>query len=199
MAPPSIRAIPRYYTHEIFFVDFFGDELIVTVTSTPSVIKRWIRDVVFIHRRSSSYHPLVVGVGVQWTHAGHYSPRPKNYWPPRQIHSSYAFLRNSESTFVGVWNHHDAKILKRCRHQLEIGQLLDVKRYVIDSECKSLRGRSFEKIVETCMGYQGVRLDRQISKSDWSVDNLCLGQILQASLDAFVCFKLGVSARLWEV
>ncbi|ESQ47347.1 hypothetical protein EUTSA_v10028324mg [Eutrema salsugineum] len=85
-----------------------------------------------------------------------------------------SFLTDAETTFVGVWNSQDARKLDRSRHHLEIGELLDVRKYVQDSEGNSLRGRSFEEIVETCMGYQGVRLDREISKSDWSVDTLAL-------------------------
>ncbi|KAG2246082.1 hypothetical protein Bca52824_085710 [Brassica carinata] len=68
--------------------------------------------------------------------------------------------------------------------------------YVVDSQGRSLRGRSFEEIVEKCMGFRGVKLDRGISRSDWSVEYLSNDQILQVSVDAYVCFKLGVSARL---
>ena len=69
----------------------------------------------------------------------------------------------------------------------------------MDSQGRSLRGRSFEEIVEKCMGFRGVKLDRGISRSDWSVEYLSNDQILQVSVDAYVCFKLGVSARLWQV
>lgn len=60
---------------------------------------------------------------------------------------------------------------------------------------------SFEAIVQECRGYhyQGVRLDPEIGRSDWSVYNLCDEQILQASLDAYVCAELGVWVRLWEL
>ncbi|XP_019093215.1 PREDICTED: AP-3 complex subunit delta-like [Camelina sativa] len=51
-----------------YFVDFFGEEFTVAVTSDSSVIGH---DVLF-HNRFSS-HPLVVGVGVQWTPPGYYS------------------------------------------------------------------------------------------------------------------------------
>ncbi|ESQ48787.1 hypothetical protein EUTSA_v10022181mg, partial [Eutrema salsugineum] len=77
--------------------------------------------------------------------------------------------------------------------------LLDIRNYVQDSQGWSMRGCSFEEIVQECMGYQGVRLDPEISMSDWSVYDLCLDQILQASLDVYVCSELGVWARLWEV
>lgn len=237
MAAPTIRNVASYYTHQEYSVDFFGDEFIVTVTSDSSVISRWISQVLLNNRFSS--HPLVVGVGVQWTPFSYYSdPPPNSYYadpssgyyahpPPRRHYSnnpadilqlcvgngcliiqlSYcdqvpnslrSFLTDPETTFVGVRNSQDARKLARSSHQLEIGELLDI-RYVNDSWGRSMRGCSFEEIVEECMGYQGVRLDPEISMSDWSVYDLDLDQILQASLDAYVCSQLGVWARLWEV
>ncbi|CAN6926314.1 unnamed protein product [Brassica oleracea] len=78
---PTIKTIGEYKTHQDYFVDFFGDNLSVTQTETPSVIRRWIRYVVYRHRRSRSRHPLVVGVGVQWTPRWYFSA-PKGYYRP---------------------------------------------------------------------------------------------------------------------
>ncbi|KAG7584576.1 Ribonuclease H-like superfamily [Arabidopsis suecica] len=213
---PSISTIRNYYTHQEYSVDFFGEELIVTVTRTPSVIRKWINNVHFFNRFTS--HPLVVGLGVYWTLPGHYAdPPPESYNRPADTlqlcvgtrciiiqlshcdHVPYA-LHNflASYTHVGVWNSQDAIKLERCRHQLKIGKLLDIRRFVEGSR-GSLRGCSFEEIVEECMGYRGVRLDPEVSRSDWSVYDLCEDQILQASIDVYVCFKLGVRARLWEV
>ncbi|KAL1204777.1 hypothetical protein V5N11_017386 [Cardamine amara subsp. amara] len=227
---PTIRTIGTYATQQKYCVDFFGDELIVTVTPDPSVIGQWIHDVVFYSRSSS--HPLVVGVGVQWTPAGRYSdpssgspysgssPGGNYYDPPadtlqlcvgnrciiiqlshcnRVPNILHDFLADRDYTFVGVWNSQDARKLERSRHQLEIGELLDLRKFVTDSRgYRSLRRCSFEKIVEECMGYRGVRLDKKISRSDWSVYELCYDQIRQASIDAYVCFKLAVIDHLWE-
>ncbi|XP_010468138.1 PREDICTED: uncharacterized protein LOC104748153 [Camelina sativa] len=241
MAAPTIRTVASYRTHTEHTVDFFGEEFIVTVTPDPSVINRWIRDVLFNNRFSS--HPLVVGVGVQWTPLTYYSDSPPPddsyatdlppgcyYADPPPSGRSYSdspadilqlcvgnkcliiqlgyceqvpnslrsFLTDPETTFVGVWNSQDARKLAICCHQLEIGNLLDVRRYVNDSWGRSMRGCSFEEIVEEVMGYQGVRLDPDISMSDWTAYDLDNDQILQASLDAYVCHQLGVWARLWE-
>ncbi|KAL1204776.1 hypothetical protein V5N11_017385 [Cardamine amara subsp. amara] len=272
MAAPTIRTVASYSTHQEYSVDFFGDELIVTVTPDPSVISRWIRNVFSCNRRPYSSRPLVVGVGVQWTPFPYYpdpppvddyfadphpppgdyyahsppdsyyanpppgsyyvDPSPGDYYadppPPGSYYSDHpadtlqlcvdnrcliiqlsncdyvpdelrSFLADPGTTFVGVWNNKDAEKLAESSHQLEIGELLDIRHYVRDSEGRSLRGCSFEVIVEECMGYQGVRLDPDISMSDWSVYYLHHDQILQASLDAYVCFQLGVWVRLWEV
>ncbi|KAH0943840.1 LOW QUALITY PROTEIN: hypothetical protein HID58_003477 [Brassica napus] len=156
---PTIKFMGEGKSHQVYFINFFGQNL--DATYTPSVIRRWIRDVVYRHRRSRCSHPLVVGVGVQWT--------------PQ-----------------------DVRKLEITRHRLEIGELLDVRKYLADQQGRSLRGRSFEGIVEECMGLEGVRLDRKISKSDWSVDYLSKEQLVQVSVDAYVSFKLGVDARLWQ-
>lgn len=213
---PSIRTIANYYTHQEYSIDFFGDELIVTVTWTPSVIRQWIHNVHFFNRFTS--HPLVVGVGVYWTLPGHYVDPPLGYDPPADTlqlcvgtrciiiqlshcdHVPYA-LHNFLAcyTHVGVWNSQDKKKLEQCGHQLKIGKLLDIRRFVGGTRGRSLRGCSFEVIVEECMGYRGVRLDPAVSMSDWSVYELCDDQILQASIKVYVCYKLGVRCGLWEV
>ncbi|CAA7016227.1 unnamed protein product [Microthlaspi erraticum] len=259
---PTIRTVACYTTHQEHSVDFFGNELLVTVTPTASVISRWIRNVHPYNRGQYSSHPLVVGVGVQWTPFGFHSspPRETNYYgdpspgsyngdaPWNSCYSSplpannYAdpsprgeyvdpeadtvqlcvgqrcliiqlshcnrvpdelrgFLSDPETIFVGVRNFQDAGKLARSRHQLEIGKLWDIRNFVQDSQGGNMRRCSFEAIVQECMGYhyQGVRLDPEISTSDWSVYNLCDEQILQASLDAYVCAELGVWIRLWEL
>ncbi|KFK38599.1 hypothetical protein AALP_AA3G134600 [Arabis alpina] len=225
---PRIRTTASYSTHQEYTVDFFGENLIVTVTSNSSVINRWIRDVHFYN------HPLVVGVGVQWTPAFYYyddSPPESNYYSDSPTESDYhfsppvdtlqlcvgnrciiiqlshcdsvpdilhGFVEDQETTFVGVWNSQDARKLEESKHQLWISDLLDLRKFVVDSQGRSLRGCSFEEIVEVCLGRRGVSLDPEISMSDWRF-NLSHDQILQASIDAFVCCKLGVRNRLWEV
>ncbi|ESQ52237.1 hypothetical protein EUTSA_v10017696mg [Eutrema salsugineum] len=185
---------------------FFGRVLVITVTSQASVINQWIRTVRYFKRR----HPLVVGVGVQWTPV-RFEPDPL----PDVLHLCVgnrcliiqlnhckrlpdvlrSFLADREITFVGVWNSQDKGKLARCSHRLEIWRLLDVRLYL----AASLKNCSFEKIVEECFGYEGVRLDKEISTSDWGVCVLSNDQILQAAKDSFFCFKLGVKQCLWQV
>lgn len=250
---PRIRTTASYSTHKEYSVDFFGEELIVTVTLDSSVISRWIRDVPSYISSPFYAQPLVVGVGVQWTPAGYYSESPpesyhsdsppennyyadsppeSNYYDDSPPESNYnfsppvdtlqlcvgnrciiiqlshcdrvpdvlhSFVEDQETTFVGVWNSQDARKLEESKHQLWISDLLDLRKYVVDSQGRSLRGCSFEEIVEVCLGRRGVRLDPEISMSDWRPINLCHDQILQASIDAYVCYKLAVRNRLWEV
>ncbi|VVA97378.1 unnamed protein product [Arabis nemorensis] len=244
---PTIRTAASYSTHKEYTVEFFGEELIVTLTNDSSVISQWIDDVLYYNSRRFSSHPLVVGVGVQWTPPGYFSDSPPAYNdyadsspesdyyaesppPPERCHNSrppvdtlqlcvgnrciiiqlshcycvpvvlHSFVGDRETTFVGVYNGQDARRLHESEHQLVIWNLLNLRKYVVDSQGRHVRGRcSFEEIVEVCLGRRGVRLDRTVSMSDWSAFNLCDDQILQASVEAFVCCKLGVLNHLWEV
>ncbi|ESQ48785.1 hypothetical protein EUTSA_v10021493mg [Eutrema salsugineum] len=216
---PRLTTVTRYNTHDEYSVDFFGSDLFVTVTATPSVIRRWIRTAVFLHRRSHYNQPLVVGVGVQWTPAGYYSGRYYAESPAETLQLCLGkrciiiqlshcervprilrrFLVDPKITLVGVWNGQDARKLEQSSHGLGIGELVDIRQYVVDSEGFSLSRCSFEVVVEVCMGYRGVRLDPAISMTDWGVCDLSHGQILQASIKAYVCCMLGVWESLGEV
>ncbi|KAG7624950.1 Ribonuclease H-like superfamily [Arabidopsis thaliana x Arabidopsis arenosa] len=236
---PTIRTIGSYATQQRYSVDFFGEELFVTVTPDPSVIGQWIHDV-FFHNRLSS-HPLVVGVGVQWTPSGYHPASPPVSYRSDSSPDSYRsdsppvfyssdppadtlqlcvgnrciiiqlrycervpqvlrnFLADRDNTFVGIWNSQDAGKLERSRHQLEIAELMDLREFVSDSSGRrSMYNYSLEKIVEENLGYPGVRLDREVSMSDWRVYNLSYDQILQASIDVYACCSLAILDHLWE-
>lgn len=208
MAPRIIRRIiTKHLTQPECYIDFFGKILNVTVTEYASVIRPWISTVRFFNRRSS--HSLVVGVGVQWTPDGTSDPLPDvlhlcvgNRCLIIQLNLCNRipnvlrrFFADRRITFVGIWNSQNKGKLERCRHGLEIWRLLDVRQYLD----RSLWNCSFEKIVKECLGHEGVRLDQNISTSDWGIRFLSNHQILQASQDSYVCFKLGVMERLWEV
>ncbi|XP_010550690.1 PREDICTED: uncharacterized protein LOC104821485 [Tarenaya hassleriana] len=209
----TIRTLAKFDNHRLYAVDFFENHVIVTVTDTPSVIRRWIQSICYHHRHRERFGRLIVGLGVQWIpdEFGTYNPAETlqlcvgsrcliiqltycDYLP--QI--LRRFLRDFGITFVGIWNIQDKKKLLESKHQLEIGGLLDIRLYVENSHGWSLRDSSFETIVKECLGYEGVDLKPSISKSDWDRYILRHDQILQATVDAFVCFKLGVEERLWK-
>ncbi|XP_010448376.1 PREDICTED: uncharacterized protein LOC104745462 [Camelina sativa] len=225
MAPMIRRTIRNYATQEKYSVDFFGEELIVTVTKDRSVIGQWIHEVLSKNRFSSS-HPLIVGLGVQWTPACYHrsgfrkpvryrlGSRPPVFYPPADtlqlcvgnrciiIQLSHyhrvplvlrRFLKDTDLRFYGVWNSQDAKRLWASKHKLKTAELLDLKKLVVDSSGrKSLKCSKFEEIVEEGLGYAGVGEYRRESMSDWSVWKLSDDQIIQAAVDAYCAFKLGV-------
>ncbi|KAG7573368.1 Ribonuclease H-like superfamily [Arabidopsis suecica] len=203
------RRTRKHHFNEEHHVDFFGERLIVTVTHTPSVIRRWIHSIRFFNRLRSS-HPLVVGLGVQWT------PGRSGSDPPADIlqlcvgircliiqlsHCKYvpdilrSFLEDRTITFVGFWNNQDEHKLERSHHRLEIWRLVDIRDYLPTWLWKC----SFERIVEECLGHQGVRKDEEIRRSNWGARSLSDDQIVQASHDVFVCCKLGVKERVWKM
>ncbi|CAH8264886.1 unnamed protein product [Arabidopsis lyrata] len=122
-----------------------------------------------------------------------------------------SFLEDETITFVGVWNSQDKDNLERFRHQLEIWRLLDIRHYLAtwlrNSSFEQGRGgftclpsgpALFEKIVEECLGHEGVRKDKEICRSNWGARSLSHDQIVQASHDVYVFCKLGVKERLWK-
>ncbi|EOA27874.1 hypothetical protein CARUB_v10024043mg [Capsella rubella] len=200
------RRIQKHRINEEYDVDFFRQRLIVTVTHTTSVIRRWIQSIRFFSRLRLK-HPLVVGLGVQWTPGGS-DPPPDTLqlcvgircliiqlsYCKRMPSVLRSFLEDETVTFVGVWNSQDKYKLERFHHQLDIWRLLDIRDFLYTLPLNS----SFEKIVEKCLGHKGVRKDKEISMSDWGVRNLSHDQIVLASHDVYVCCKLGVRERLWQ-
>ncbi|PIA61006.1 hypothetical protein AQUCO_00300495v1 [Aquilegia coerulea] len=59
---------------EMYSIDFYGANLIVTVTSSPAVVRNWIQSTWWIYR--SYRHRFVVGLGVQWNP---YSDEPADH------------------------------------------------------------------------------------------------------------------------
>ncbi|CAH8264487.1 unnamed protein product [Arabidopsis lyrata] len=101
-----------------------------------------------------------------------------------------SFLEDRTITVVGVWNNQE-----RFHQRLEIWRLVDIRDYLPTWLWKC----SFEMIVEECLGYQGVRKDKEICRSNWGARNLSDDQIVQASHDVYVCCKLGVKERVWKM
>ncbi|KAG7568620.1 3'-5' exonuclease domain [Arabidopsis thaliana x Arabidopsis arenosa] len=199
------RRIQKHHFNEEHHVDFFGERLIVTVTHTPSVIRRWIYSIRFFSRRSS--HPLVVGLGVQWTPGGSYPPPDTLQLGvgircliiqlshcKRMPNVLRSFLEDETITFVGVWNSQDKDKLERSHHQLDIWRLVDIRNYLP----RWLWKCTFERIVEECLEHQGVKKDKEICRSNWGARSLSDDQIVQA-YDVFVCCKLGVKERVWKM
>ncbi|CAN0899980.1 Exonuclease 3'-5' domain-containing protein 2 [Linum grandiflorum] len=189
-----------------FTVRFSGDRTIrTTVTSTASVVRKWIWKSLQIHRYLR--HKLVVGLGVQWrapydTSASTlqlcigsrcliYQLRHAGYIP----RSLERFLAHPDFTFVGVQNHRDAQMLQE--HDLEVDTLLDLCR--IAAESRGLRGNlSMEDLAERVLGYSGISKSFYVGMSNWNAELLSDEQVQYASVDAAVSFLLGVELEAWR-
>ncbi|XXG79058.1 hypothetical protein AAC387_Pa09g0210 [Persea americana] len=64
----NITIQKNYYqsTHRSFKVTFFGTPIHTTLTSTSSVVRKWIHRTRYFHSRHLRRNHLIVGLGVQW-------------------------------------------------------------------------------------------------------------------------------------
>ncbi|KAF5738777.1 hypothetical protein HS088_TW13G01678 [Tripterygium wilfordii] len=213
MATISIVEYTPFSDHREFTVLFFGTPVKVTVTKTSSVVRSWLHTVFYRYRRFYHRSRLVVGLGVQWTpFSGPNSPADTLQLcvgqrclifhlcnadtVPRKLRR---FLLDPQITFVGFWNSMDARKLRDSWHDLQVHSLLDLRKHVKTDFGESLAGASVEKIVKEFLGFDGVRLDREISMSYWNAYELTHKQVLQACVDAHVAFLIGKNIRAWEI
>ncbi|KAH7842396.1 hypothetical protein Vadar_004885 [Vaccinium darrowii] len=110
------------------------------------------------------------------------------------------YVGNPNHTFVGMWNHKDAKKLLYCsKHELEMGcDLLDLRQHVVSDNGQSLLSASRETIVRECLGVD-VDFAMWVGRSDWDDYDLHDDQILYASVDAYCSFLIGKDLRAWEL
>ncbi|XP_057470537.1 uncharacterized protein LOC130759434 [Actinidia eriantha] len=200
--------------HRMFTVDFNGTPVATNVTSSPKIVRKWLRTT--LHFRRQHRHRLVVGLGVQWRptfRSGEDSQAAtlqlcvgRRCLIFQLIHSDTVpnflrrFLVNPNHTFIGMWNHSDAKSLMNSKHELYmLREPLDLRLYAVSkSTGRSLTQESRETIVKECLG-EDVGFDRWISRSEWDDEELSLNQILQACVEAYSSFEIGKDLRAWEL
>ncbi|XP_057430781.1 uncharacterized protein LOC130723687 [Lotus japonicus] len=205
----------RYRTNDdIFTVKLHGTKITVTVTSTASVVKKWLKSTLHIHRYHHRHSALVVGLGVQWT---------SNAQPPQPadtlqlcigrrcliIHLTHAqrvprllrhFLLDRRVTFVGFWNHSDRSKLEDYWPNLQMWRKPDdLRKWVAmvydDPELKKVPVR---RIVRTCLGFE-VEQSNEVSDSDWDGEYLSDDQVVFACVDAYCAFQIGKNIKVWSL
>ncbi|WCJ20940.1 Polynucleotidyl transferase ribonuclease H-like superfamily protein [Euphorbia peplus] len=209
--PMFISDVAHFKDQSIYTAHFFGTRISVTVTDSASVVNDWLTTTISLRRHF--LRRLIVGLGVQW------NPRYSGYIPahtlqlcigtrclifqlslanqtPSELRS---FLLDTDYTFVGLWNGGDNRRLMASGHDLEVHRLLDMRNYVENDRGESLARVSVEEIVEEVLGFEGVRLDYDISMSAWDDDYLSNEQVLQACIDAHVSFLIGKQLRAWNL
>ncbi|KAI4357100.1 hypothetical protein L6164_001069 [Bauhinia variegata] len=88
--------------------------------------------------------------------------------------------------------HSDRLKLLISNHRLEMARdPLDLRFYVESEDEESLKFALVEEIVKECLGFDGVRLRREISMSNWDVEFLNDDQVLQARLNGHCTFEIG--------
>ena len=206
----SITPLKTFHNRRLFAVKLHGNYIKVTVTDAASIVRKWLSATLFIHWRHRAN--LIVGLGVQWTPGGRDSPadtlqlcvgRRCLIFQLTQADSVPRLLRrfllDPNHTFVGFWNHSDRKRLLNTDFDLEMSRdPLDLRLFAESDDGESLATASVEVIVEEYLGFEGVRLRRDISRSNWHSANLSEDQIQQACLDAYCAFLMGRNIRAWE-
>ncbi|OVA06880.1 3'-5' exonuclease domain [Macleaya cordata] len=197
----------------IFTVNFFGTEIITTLTSNPSVIRRWIYEILFFHRYRR--HQLVVGLGVQWRPTGNFgSDDPAETLQLCvgtrcliiQLSHSHSvpnilrrFLVDKQISFVGIRNYSDEKKLLRSRHQLSMSNTQNLGK-IVASETGDRRhlGASMEILASYVLDLDGVKKDPSIGRSNWNAKYLTVEQVEYACVDAHVSFLIGKKFEAWR-
>ncbi|PIA61005.1 hypothetical protein AQUCO_00300494v1 [Aquilegia coerulea] len=191
------------HNKRMFTVDFFGKDCTVTVTSTPSVVRKWIRLTWYIHRYLR--YKLVVGLGVQWNPSSNEPASTLQLCVGHRcliFQLTYSdsvpkllrrFLDDPNNTFVGIWNHSDKRRLLDSDHELTLSSTPKDLRYFVADRFNEpdLRGASMETLVSRFFGYNGVKKDLAIATSNWNAYWLTDEQVLYAGVDAFVSFQMG--------
>ncbi|CAN1147304.1 hypothetical protein LINPERHAP2_LOCUS15803, partial [Linum perenne] len=161
-----------------FNLHFFDHIIYTTVTSTPSVVRKWLRYMLHYYRYLR--HKLVVGLGVQWLASSSRTSAASTLQLcigsrcllfqlrhagsiPRFLER---FLADPDITFVGVWNHSDAGRLRNYNLQV--------------------------------LGYGGVHKPSSVGMSNWDAYWLSVEQVQYACVDAVVSFLLGVRLEAWK-
>ncbi|KAL1320764.1 hypothetical protein HN51_065467 [Arachis hypogaea] len=185
----------------------------VTVTSTASVVRKWISTTLFLHRRFLHKSRLVVGLGVQWT------PCATERHPPADTlqlcvgcrclifqlaHANAAprnlrgFLLDHRVTFAGFWNHSDRRKLENSWLGLRMRtDPVDLRLCTeTDGGC-SLKGASVNTIVEECLGFE-VEQRKEIGISDWDEEFLSHEQVEYATVDAHCAFLIARDSKVWN-
>ncbi|KAJ1414316.1 Ribonuclease H-like superfamily [Sesbania bispinosa] len=198
--------------HVIYTVNLHGREIMVTVTSAASVVRRWLSATLYFRRYYHHLNRLVVGLGVQWTPGG---PDPladtlqlcvgrrclifqlaRSNTVPRILRK---FLRNADHTFVGFWNHLDRHKLETCEHCFEMSRNpLDLRLHAVTDDDEDLSRASVPEIVQRCLGYE-VEQSREISMSNWGKKRLSDDQVVYACVDAHCAFLIGRNIRAWDI
>ncbi|KAL5700813.1 hypothetical protein ACHQM5_026220 [Ranunculus cassubicifolius] len=212
MEDGSITIERRNFTskQQFYSIDFFNKSFTTTVTSTPSVVRKWIYDT--LHLKRYYLHRLVVGLGVQW------NPNTSDPASTLQLcvgnrclifqlsHANYVpnilrrFLNDSRFTFVGIWNNSDGDRLRRSDFQLKLGKDAIDLRYIAAEryDDRSLKSASMEGLVSRVLRFDGVKKDNDVGRSNWDVYWLTEEQVLYAAVDAYVSFQMGKEMSVWN-
>ncbi|XP_038906336.1 Werner Syndrome-like exonuclease [Benincasa hispida] len=199
----SDRQIPLN-SHDYYDITFDNDAILTLLTACLSVVDMWISEILRIHRRR--LHRLVVGLDIEW--------RPnfnRRYRKPvatlqlcvgrrclifQLIHTSEIpeslidFLEDDTFTFVGVGIDQDVQQLYN-DYDLKVANTVDLRELAANEmERDDLKNAGLKILGREVLGRE-IDKPRNVTLSQWDRQCLSPGQVLYATVDAFLSFEIG--------
>ncbi|KAM7514124.1 hypothetical protein LguiA_003707 [Lonicera macranthoides] len=187
----------------VYDITYYNDNIQAVVTCSATVVDRWINEITRIHRRK--LHKLVIGIDTEWRLNANKSIAILQLCVGRrclifQLHhaqeipaSLYAFLNNTNFTFVGVGIGQDVQKLSDHRKLSVGGCVKDLQPLA----ASVYNDKEFEKmgLKRMASAVLGKVMDKpkHITLSKWDAKRLSYAQVEYACLDAFVSFEIGMA------
>ncbi|CAM0911252.1 unnamed protein product [Alopecurus aequalis] len=184
-------------------VDFEGDEIVTTVTSSGAAVKRWLRDIRYLYRWV--YHKLIVGLDVEWRPSYSTAQNPvallqlcvgRRCLIFQLLHADFVpralkrFLADPNFRFVGVSVQEDADRLGR-DHSLQVANTVDLRGLAANGMHRAeLRHAGLKAVARAVMGAD-LQKPKRVTMGPWDAQSLSDEQIEYACIDAFVSFEVG--------
>ncbi|CAL4948332.1 unnamed protein product [Urochloa decumbens] len=188
---------------KLYTVMFEGDAISTTVTSSGDAVKRWLDEVLYVHRRR--LHKLVVGLDVEWRppFGPWYNPTAllqlcvgRRCLVFQLLHADYVpdalaeFLDDPRFRFVGVGVQDDAVRLNNDL-RLAVSNTVDLAELAAGEMGRpDLRSAGLKALASVVMGATVDKPER-VRKGRWDAYELSDQQIKYACIDAFVSFEVG--------
>ncbi|CAN6180844.1 unnamed protein product [Urochloa humidicola] len=199
----SIRLRRSTPSHDAYTVRIYDRRFAALATSRPADARRWVTTTRWLHGALHLRGRLVVGLGVQWTP----TRLPLHGVPPVPatlqlcvghrcllFHLAHAdavpemlrrFLADPRVTFVGSGSANDRRMLW-AHYGIRVARGRELR---ADAGMGNV---SLEDMADRFLGYPGIYKPRDVAMSAWHAPRLSPDQVLYASVDAYLAFRLGL-------
>ncbi|KAG8372184.1 hypothetical protein BUALT_Bualt12G0040000 [Buddleja alternifolia] len=190
------------YTHDVYIVSFFNDDIYTTVTHDPDTVSKWISEIERIHRRR-----LIVGFDIKWSpsYSRHRNPVATLHLSVGRrcliyqlLHSPYIpdslinFLSDQNHTFVGV--NIDSDLIKLEEDYRGFGATavaVDLRDLAAEAyERNDLENAGLRELARGVLG-KNVEMPRRVTMCRWDKRWLTAEQVKYGCVDAYVSFEIG--------
>lgn len=184
---------------KIYAVEFYGDEIEVTVTKDATVVNDWILQTVHTHH--CRLHKLLIGLDIEWLPC--FNPEENHPVALLQLcvgrrcllfqllHKDSVpgflvnFLRDPNFKFVGVGVKGDAEKLLR-DHRLFVANTVDLNQLALLVYGEEVYGKmGLKRMAKEVLG-KVMEKPLNVTPSKWDAEELVYEQVEYAAIDAFV-------------